>query len=700
MSKDLDNDFDLELDDILGDAIEVVAGDVDPEIQNDNHESQNDTDDELEICLDIDELADALNETPKENQEDADLGGDVEVNVLADLGLSESVGESDESVQSTDEQDDDLSFLDGGEGLVDGDEDEIDVDSLLGQAKGESDETSEAQDSEVVEDSVMDEVALDTDTDIDIDIDVDSEDEGFDPLSDFSENIGESDEDEDEDDDEDDAVIEPDFEDTDLNDFEVPEDEIAIIEPDIVDGFMEDESLDDFDEVTEPEDTASNGEDDDEMIDISSDVQPEDSGKSSFKPHTEVEDVESILGGGVSGMFKENEDTVSPDVVEEPQLPKSESVDVEESKGKQTQEATERTLPEAVVENASKKGKFGLKAIVVTAVASVVISLGFGGGVLHFYGDKIMSNTSYVDSEALDTRMAEFAKNMELRLSAKTEAQASKDVVELKFKEVNSALDAVMARYDSDLNEIQEQQKALLNRQDVDKVAMEALNRKAMLLMNQFVDDTAVAQAKISEEIYAKVIKVVRDEFSSKDNTVKLDAVLAEVSALKSGQTEIKNRVQTQMNLIGVLESEGDFLSKRMATLEVGGATDSPVQKSGKTPLNTGYNKDEWGYLEVSTKNGVSTSGRFKYGDNQQQVAPSKSLPYILKGVFLAGSQSNPEYKVYVTPRASKNATPMGYKIGQQIPGMGKILKVEPTSGNEKIPYLVYTDLGVLRGEQ
>jgi len=298
--------------------------------------------------------------------------------------------------------------------------------------------------------------------------------------------------------------------------------------------------------------------------------------------------------------------------------------------------------------------------------------------------------------------MGTMLEQMEQRLSEKTKTQATKNDVQAELSKMNSSVDEVMARYDSEFGKLQEQLQIVLNKQDIDKSEMEALNRKSLLLLNQFVDDTKAAQAKVSEEVYAKVVKVVREEFSNRDNTVKLDEVLSQVSALRSDYKEIANRVQTQMNLIGVLESEGDFLSKRMATLEVGVTPDVKPQASGKTSLKTGYTDakgDSWLYLEIETKDGTASGSHYKH-QNPPQNDPAKTSPYVLKGVFLTGTQDNPEYKVYVTPRASENATPIGYKIGQQIPGMGKILKVEPTTGNEKVPYLVYTDLGVLRGEQ
>jgi len=730
MSKDLD----LDLDDILGEAIETVAGE--PKSQNDNDKNtQNDTDvdADIESTLGLDELSEELNKgAAKVNDEDgddeldvlADLGlgddlesastdnsegdvtssdedtdkqipvGDGELDLDADLGIEldapEEVAVSDPNASSEDNTDsDELDFLDGDDGLVD--DEEIDVDGLLGQAKGEA---------ESEEDINFDPLA--DDLPLSVEENESEKDDDFDPLGDFEasgdSDVAESEAEQD--------VIEPDFsDDTDLDEFEATDEEVAVIEPDIIDDFMNDNDAVEDDELSDElqdEDDTEDG-----MIDISADEDLRDTekAKTSFKPHTEVEDVEEMLGGGVGGMFK-NEAADEKPPRELPEVPVSEEpvkteTASDEQSDKPSNESTKAGKQKAKKEKllSESKGGFGIKSIIVTAVASVILSLGAGAGLMYAYGDKIMGNTSYVNDAVLDSRMDAFAATFEARLAEELKTQADKGDVADQLDEITLSVEGVTDRYNSEFAKLDAQLQVLLSKQTIDKSELEELNRKSLVLLTQFVDDTNAAQSKLSEEVYAKVVKVVREEFSGKDDTVKLDAVLTQMNKMQNSLTETKNRMQTQMNLIGVLESEGDFLSKRMATLEVGGKGSSAEQSSGSKPLRTGYTDDkgeQWGYISVKTKDGTASGGHFKI-DN---TSKAKTMPYILKGVFLAGTQANPEFKVYVTPRASENATPMGYKVGQQIPGMGKILKVEPTSGNEKVPYVVYTDLGILRGDQ
>ena len=691
-----------EMDDILGKAIDAVEADTNTEIQNDNDSGglvQNDTD--IEAGMDIDVLGDLLNESGKSDEtvqeKKQESPPEESVDVLADLGIdlsddepyvNEGTGDT-VDVESEFELDsdskDDLDILDGGDVLVgDDDEESIDVADLIGQAKGESDTSSVTSPPSTVKEIFSEEEPHDADplSDFGAEDPLDINFEEDDSLDDSVDDSVDEEESED--------VIEPDFEDdTDLGDYE--SEEIVNIEPDIDDALFNDDALDDED-----------------MIDISAeDVLVEGSEtKSKFKPHTEVEDVEDMLTGDVGGMFaKETESSLQAETEEvEPIFVKKDLDDpVTESVIRVEKPEATNPTPEdkkTKVENAGRT--FGAKAIVLSVVASSFISLGIGFGVFYAFGDKFMDKHAYIDSTALDEKMASVLADFEERLAAKADVQATKSDVDDQVSEVARNVTNMLEKYNSQITVLREKMDVLSQKQGVDKSELEDLSSQSIMLLTQFVDDVKEAQTKVSEEVYAKVIKTVRQEFSERDNTVKLDQLISEVSMLKDNDTKSESRLQTAMNLIGVLESDSDFMNRRLAAVEVG--ADPETKPAASQTLKKGYKDSEgenWAYLEIESKNGVKSGSHFRFNSsNKNAPEEANTLPYVLKGVFDTGTKDSPKYKVYVAPRASKNATPIGYSIGQQVPGMGRILNVEPTGGNEKIPYIVTTEIGVLKGEQ
>ena len=645
MSKDLE----MDLDDILGDAIDTVANSEDAS-QNDKssqtREHQNDNSDDAEEGFDIDELAGFLNE---------ESGTDLSSN--------------DESSKP-----DELSFLDGDDGLVPDESKEeasINVDDILGQAN----DTEEANggNTEVepeIEPEVEPEIEPEVEPEIEPEIEPEFDIDGDDPLADFTV---------------DDAEDDP------LNEFsgsEASSTETNVeIEPDIEDDFMSD---------------MNHSSDDDEVVDITSDEFEVSTEK--FRPHTDVEDVEEILGGGVGGLFaskekEKSEEAITDTTANEPVALEAEEEELPKKDEKLVQEVDNG---KAIKDVASQKSGFGVKSLIATAMGTAILTLGIGGGLLVGFGDKIIGKDTFVDNAALESRMVEVMGKLENSIAEGKVEQISKGEVKKGLEEVSKDISQAVSEFKQGAQNLQNQLDAVVKTQSVDRAEFEAINAKALLLLNQFVDDTKDAESRMSEQVYAKVVKIVKEEFSGKDDTIKLDEVLKTVSQLRSEQSALGNRVQTQMNLIGVLESENEFLSKRLASIESSKPEASEKTASSKTKLKTGYtdeNGDRWGYLEVQTKDGLTSGSHFKY-KNEDAGKPVNTLPYVLKGVFLTGSANNPEYKVYLIPRAQVNGSPMGYKVGQQVPGIGRILRVEPTNGHEKVPYLVYTDLGVLRSDK
>tara|TARA_R110001592_G_scaffold111525_9_gene308851 strand:- start:12079 stop:14208 length:2130 start_codon:yes stop_codon:yes gene_type:complete len=707
---------DKEMDDILGEAIDAVADNTNIKVQNDNDSAkpvQNDTDD-VEAGMDIDVLGDLLNEsaTPDDGDNNAELDeGNEEgsVDLLADLGIDLSGDEPYatepkldeeselESEQELDSESDDLDILDGSDVLVGDDDDSIDVDDLIGQAKGEV-ETEIPEKAEVEP-----ELKTAPKAEVAPEAEVETQDDD-DPLTGFGEDDPldmdfEEDDSLEDDTTKDEDVIEPDFNDaTDLGDFE--SEEIAVIEPEIDDGFMSGDA----------EDVDSN---DDDMIDISAedDLDSHKDSATNFKPHTEVEDVEDMLTGSVGGMFhsgSSNESEESEESEAVSKLPKEVEADapeVETNDGLKTDTAKPlESDKEKTDATDDTKGKaFGIKAIVLSVVASSLISLGGEVGFLYAFGDKVMGNFSYVDNATFDKKMELVLADFEEKLADKSDIQATKSDVDDQVNEVAANVSSMLNKYNGEIKLLRESMDVLSQKQGVDKAELEALSTQSITLLTQFVDDVKEAQTKVSEEVYAKVIKTVRQEFSERDNAVKLDTLITEVSKLRESDTKNESRLKTAMNLIGVLESDSDFMNRRLAAVEVGAETQvnlDPVSKTLKKGY-TGSDGDNWAYIEVETKDGVKSGSHFKYGTAKNSGSQESSkLPYVLKGVFDTGKSGAPKYQVYVSPRASKNATPMGYSVGQQVPGMGRILNVEPTGGNEKIPYIVTTEVGVLKGEQ
>ena len=702
------------MDDILGKAIDAVDADTNTKSQNDNDSDssiQNDTSSNVESGMDIDVLGDLLNESEpsaEKGKEPEESDGEDSLDVLADLGIDFSEDEPYETQKeepepkSNDAQDDvlddimnsesapahseadegkdDLDILDGEDGLVE--DDSIDVDDLIGQVKGEG---GEEEPKPTHKESDSNKEAADD----------------IDPLSDFGKedplNMDfENDSSLDEDPEEDSAVIEPEFDDenTDLGDFE--DDEVTNIEPDIDDDFMKDDAVDSQD---------------DDVIDITDDSEdfPEKPNKS-FKPHTEVEDVEDMLTGGVGSIFSTDETPISNDpddtALTEEQVegePKAETDGGKQEPSKPDGKEEEPAKESGDEEVKPKAKTFGVKGLVISIMASSLISLGGGLGAFYAFGDKFMDKHSYIDSEALDKKMASVLDDFEKKLKAKADVQATKTDLDAQVSEVAANVSAMLNKYNGEIETLREKMNTLSQKQGVDKAELEALSSQSITLLTQFVDDVKEAQMKVSEEVYAKVIKTVRQEFSERDNTVKLDELIGEVSRLKDSETRNESKLQTAMNLIGVLESDSDFMSRRLAAVEVG-AEQQPTNPTSSQILKKGYKDSDgenWAYIEVETKDGVKSGSHFKYGNSSSNdPKEANTLPYVLKGVFDIGTKAKPKYKVYVSPRASKNATPVGYAVGQQVPGMGRIINVEPTGGNEKIPYVVTTEIGVLKGDQ
>lgn len=444
----------------------------------------------------------------------------------------------------------------------------------------------------------------------------------------------------------------------DVPDFTVSSDAVDDIGDDIDDITMDEESDPKFEELN---------------IDIEDD---------SSIPEKEASSVKDLYSNGVSGMLDDDKDVASESSEKKAEID-SEPVKVEASpkpaKEKKATVASEKR-------KMSFSGKKIMKAVTI-GLGSVVLIGAIGAAAV--FGPALLESNGQQDVQVrLERQISDLRASMQSRLD-EISAKASNSE---QSEEVKAALAETMQSIENTEMQLRSAIADLASKTDADKAEITAMNQRALMLMDRFIDDTKVAQEKLSESVFARVVASVEANNTNQVDPRYIESLATNIAENKALTESLSRRVQTQMNIINVLESENSFLKKRVVSLET--ETQS-IKSRPAAQATTGQQSQGQVYLEVKNQDGQGVGGYFTPNSQPAEQAPL----FILKGVFenIDGSDGA---VIYIAPFNAPSSRPVDYRIGDVIPGMGKVLSIEKLKGDHRVPYVVNTESGSITGQK
>ena len=252
-------------------------------------------------------------------------------------------------------------------------------------------------------------------------------------------------------------------------------------------------------------------------------------------------------------MPEEVSEKMEPDTVDEASVETKDKIDdvKKEDKPKSSFKLPWRKMAIGVV---------GLSLIAGVSLGALNV---MSGGLPSFQGE------SKVETQALLDKIDALENHVKVSVDSLGKKLAAND-----NKQLEDQLSVMKTELDRTAEQLRQAINSIGQKSNADKEELEALNIRALELMDKFVDDTKTAQSKMAEQVYARVLSAVESKGTGSDIDPRYIKSIADTQAELKAKTEsLSRRIQTQMNIINVLESENQFINKRMLSVEAENAS-------------------------------------------------------------------------------------------------------------------------------